>query len=313
LSKAFLGVNIGFFAHYNFILILTVISKQPQSYNPIMFKGRKLIIATKHQKERIISPLLEKNLGVKCFVPKDFDTDVFGTFSGEIERNSDPISTARAKCLKAMKISGCDLGIASEGSFGPHPSLYFINADEEFLIFIDQKNNLEILAREISTDTNFNGEEIQTTEALQKFADKALFPSHGLILRKSKEENTEIVKGLTEWKKLHNVFSRFITLYGKAYVETDMRAMYNPSRMQVIEKVSQKLIEKINSTCPDCHTPGFEIVDAISGLPCKLCGSPTKSVLSYTWACKKCKHISEEKYPNGKTKEDPGYCDRCNP
>lgn len=31
------------------------------------------------------------------------------------------------------------LGIASEGSFGPHPSMFFISADDEFLIYMDKK------------------------------------------------------------------------------------------------------------------------------------------------------------------------------
>jgi hypothetical protein len=58
-----------------------------------MFKGRSLVIATK--KEKVIAPLLEEALGIVCFVPEDFDTDTLGTFTGEIERKLDPISTAR--------------------------------------------------------------------------------------------------------------------------------------------------------------------------------------------------------------------------
>jgi len=36
-----------------------------------MFKGRKIIIATKHNKEKVISPMLEKNLDVKSIIPED--------------------------------------------------------------------------------------------------------------------------------------------------------------------------------------------------------------------------------------------------
>jgi hypothetical protein len=57
-----------------------------------MFKGRKLIIATKHKKEIVIAPILEKGLGVKCFTDETFDTDRLGTFTGEIERKLDPIA-----------------------------------------------------------------------------------------------------------------------------------------------------------------------------------------------------------------------------
>ena len=60
-----------------------------------MFKGRNLIIATKHQKEKAIAPLIEKALDVKCLVSTSFDTDQLGTFTGEVERKYDPFATAR--------------------------------------------------------------------------------------------------------------------------------------------------------------------------------------------------------------------------
>jgi len=52
----------------------------------LLFENRKLVIVTKHKKERVIAPLLEKHLGVVCFVSEGFDTNTLGTFCGEIER-----------------------------------------------------------------------------------------------------------------------------------------------------------------------------------------------------------------------------------
>ena len=278
-----------------------------------MFQNRKLIIATKHQKESVIAPILEKELGVNCFINETFDTDILGTFTGEIERELDPISTAREKCLQAIKLSNCDLGIASEGSFGPHPSMIFINADDEFLIFIDILNHIEIIVRELSTSTNFNGKQIQNQKELLNFAEQVGFPSHGLILRKSKEENTDVHKGITDIKNLKETFDHLTSKYNSVYAETDMRAMYNPTRMKVIERVTEKLVEKIKSACPQCQMPGFGITEAKKGLECSLCGSPTNSTLSYVYVCQHCKFSKEEMYPNNKTTEDPTYCDYCNP
>lgn len=278
-----------------------------------MFQNRKLIIATKHHKEKVIAPILQKALGVSCFVDEKFDTDVLGTFTGEIERELDPISTAREKCLRAMQLNNCDLGVASEGSFGPHPSLFFVNADDEFVIFIDKKNNLEIIARELSTTTNFNGQDIQSEQELLEFATSVNFPSHGLILRKSKESNQDIIKGITELNYLKESFHRLFDTHKSVYVETDMRAMYNPTRMQIIELATQKLAAKINSLCPQCNHPGFGITDAKKGLKCSLCGSATNSILSYIYVCEHCNYIKEEMYPHKKTTEDPMYCDLCNP
>jgi hypothetical protein len=278
-----------------------------------MFQGRNLLIATKHEKEKVIAPILEKELGVKCFVSSDLDTDKLGTFTGEIERKDDPITTARNKCLMAMDSTNCDLAIASEGSFGSHPTIFIAAADDEFLLFIDKKNNIEINARELSLETNFNGSEIKTKEELQEFASNSNFPSHALILRKSKDDLEGIVKGIINEKLLNDSFFKLIKNYGTAYIETDMRAMYNPTRMKVIEKATFKLVDKIKSLCPKCETPGFGIVDRKAGLRCNQCNFPTRSTLSYIYNCQKCNYKKEEEFPNDKKTEDPMYCDICNP
>lgn len=278
-----------------------------------MFKGRKLAIATMHHKEKVIQPLLEKELGVNCVVPAELNTDQWGTFSGEIEREHNPVETARLKCLKAMELTDSDLGVASEGSFGPHPSLFFIQADDEFLIFIDLKNNLEIICRELSTSTNFNGKMIQSESELFVFADLSKFPSHGLILKDAKDNYRHIVKGVTQQSDLQNAYRHLSEKYGTVYVETDMRAMYNPTRMAVIEVVTHKLIKKIQSTCPNCSMPGFGLTNIQKGLPCSLCGSPTNSTLANISVCNHCSFTQEDLHPNNKTTEDPMYCDRCNP
>lgn len=277
-----------------------------------LFEGRKLLIATKHEKEKIIAPIFEKELGVNCFV-SDLDTDKLGTFTGEIERKEDSITTARNKCLLAMKLANCDLAIASEGSFGLHPTIFFAYADDEILIFIDKKNDLEIVVRELSMETNFNGSELKTEKELEEFTENSKFPTHGIIIRKANDDFSDIVKGITNVDHLHNTFNYFISNYGSAFVETDMRAMYNPTRMKVIEKATIKLVKKINSLCPKCNIPGFDITDVKKGLPCKLCNFPTRSTLSYIFTCQKCNYTKEDLYPNRTQNEDPMYCDICNP
>lgn len=278
-----------------------------------MFKGRSLLIATKHEKEQIISPIIEKELGVKCFVPDHFDTDVLGTFTGEVERKADPITTARQKCTLAMDQANVDLAIASEGSFGPHPSIFFVNADEEFLVFIDKKNDLEIIVKEISTTTNFNASEIHSLQTLKEFAKKVGFPSHGLILRQSKDNFKSIYKGITTWIKLIEAYNNLINHSDTVYVETDMRAMYNPTRRNVIQAATHKLVERIKKTCPACKTPGFGITGIKEGLPCSACKVPTKSILSHLYSCQKCNYQDSKDYPYDKTEEDPMFCDQCNP
>ena len=87
-------------------------------------KNRKLLSATKHNKEQVIAPIFEEGLGVHCFVPDKYNSDIFGTFSGEVERKNSAVATVRAKCLAAKEEFDCDLVRASEGSFGSY--LFFM-------------------------------------------------------------------------------------------------------------------------------------------------------------------------------------------
>ena len=277
------------------------------------FAGRKVVIATKHEKEKIIGPLVKHHLGADWFVNPAFDTDLLGTFSGEIERKEDPLTTLKNKCLLAMEASNCDLGIASEGSFGPHPTLFFGHADDELLIFIDKKNDLEIYARELSTETNFGGSIIKSLTEAEEFAVKHGFPQHAMIVKNQQEDFNYIKKGITNHPELEIFVQECLSKHGTVYLETDMRAMYNPTRMKVIERATQKLMEKINSKCPSCQTPGFSVTEAKPGLRCEWCSSPTDSILYHLLTCQKCSFNDKQFYPNGKKFEDPMYCSNCNP
>ena len=44
------------------------------------YREIKVVIATKHKKEEVIAPILEKELGVICVTPIGLDTDKLGTF-----------------------------------------------------------------------------------------------------------------------------------------------------------------------------------------------------------------------------------------
>jgi len=260
-----------------------------------------------------MAPLLERELGVKCMVPENFNTDLLGTFSGEIERVDDPLTTLRNKCLMAAQLTGCDLVAGSEGSFGPHPTLFFAHANDEMAMLLDLKNNLEIVERELNTTTNFDGCDIATEQELLSFAERVQFPSHGIILKKEKTDYSIVLKGINTYEGLLEGYGKVNDGHGKAYAETDMRAMFNPTRMANIEKATMKLVAKVRSLCPQCSTPGFGIIGSKRGLPCMLCGSPTQSVHSLVYGCLKCGYTKDQEYPYGKTQEDPQFCDFCNP
>lgn len=284
------------------------------------FGGRELVIATAHGKEQVLGPILEDALGVRTTVPANFDSDAFGTFTGEKTRPGDMLETARAKCLAALAATGGDLAVASEGSFGPHPQLPWAAADTEVLLLVDLHNRLEIHALFVTTRTNFQSEVVHSLEALDSFANRVGFPNSGLIVRPPDEawesvsnDHQEVEKGIHDTVTLYRAFHRVSEQWGAATVEPDMRAMCNPLRMEAIAEVGQRLVQKLKVICPGCAAPGFDVHQVVRGLPCRACSGPTPGVASLIYRCYQCRFQLEVKHPDGKTHEDPGFCDRCNP
>ncbi|MBD2500893.1 DUF6671 family protein [Anabaena azotica] len=282
-----------------------------------LFSDRLAVLATMHQKEKVIAPLLEQELGMKIIVPPDFNTDIFGTFTREIKRTGTQIEAAKLKAEKALEITGESLAIASEGSFAPHPLVPYIYSNREIVIFLDKVNNLEIIGEEFSTDTNFSHQVIKNLDEAYIFAQKVGFPEHGLVIwfEHSRKRSNEIIKGIIKESDLIEAveFALQNSTDGKINIETDMRAMYNPTRMNNIAKATQNLLNKISSCCPQCHTPGWEITEKIQGLPCELCQMPTTLTLKVIYQCKKCSFRQEKLFPNGIEFANPAQCMYCNP
>ncbi|WP_370362884.1 DUF6671 family protein [Mucilaginibacter flavidus] len=126
-------------------------------------------------------------------------------------------------------------------------------------------------------------------------------------------QRSDPLKGIQDWDVLEANFEARLKNYGEVFLETDMRAMYNPKRMEVIAEVAEKLIEIVLRACPRCQFPGFDVDKVNPGLPCRQCGMPTNNTLSYRYKCKKCRHSVIQLYPHGPKTEDPQYCDFCNP
>lgn len=278
-----------------------------------LFENRNLLIVTKHGKEAVLQPVLESNLKVKCYLNTLLDTDTFGTFSGEIDRKDDALTTLKKKCLASMLFYNADLAVASEGSFGPHPSAFFASADDELVILIDVKNKLEIIGRKVSFETNFASLECSDLDSFMKFLKQVKFPSHKVILKTPAENDVEVHKDIATFEEAIAVFELLVKKFGKVYAETDMRAMNNPSRMYIIEQAAENLVEKITSLCPECKMPGFSVSSAIPGLQCSSCHLPTKSTLYHLILCSKCQYSEQNYFPSGASFEDPMYCDNCNP
>lgn len=275
--------------------------------------GQQMIVASSHKKEKVIAPLFSEHLGIQSSVLPEFDTDQFGTFSGEVERKGNSIETARLKCERAIEMSGLSMAIASEGSFGPHPHIGFVPVDEELIFFLDRKNNIEASFREMSLKTNYGFTETSDWLDVEAFAEKSMFPSHALIVSSSDSSEAIFVKGIQSWDILRSSFNDLNNSGRVVKIQTDMRAMYNPARMQVIETAVLGLVNQLKRCCDKCGFPNFHIKEVKRGLPCELCGFPTPSVLAYVFRCEHCDFVKEDFFPNGKRMEQAMYCDCCNP
>jgi hypothetical protein len=212
----------------------------------------------------------------------------------------------------ASQKNDSDLFLASEGSFGPHPQLFFSYCNEELILLIDKKNNAEWYTVFRSTATNFNAKSCTSLDEVLAFCNEVGFPEHAVILRKDRSENQELFKGIQNVSYLKEVVTMLLDKHKSLYIETDMRALFNPTRMKNIESATQKLCEQLLNLCPSCNFPGFSIHELLPGLPCSSCGLPTKSIKSSIFSCQMCTLTEEHPY-HSRTSEDPMYCDFCNP
>ncbi len=261
-----------------------------------------------------MASILEKELGVKVITSVDFDTDQFGTFTREIKRAGDQLEAARRKALAGMAHTGFDLGISSEGSFGSHPEIPWVPSNFELVLLIDRANGIEIRGHDRSTKTNASGVYVSSIAEARETAKKWGFPEHGLVVRNS-ENGSIIYKGITTYEELEKRVRQLLGKFfaKKVFLETDLRAHMNPTRMKNIRSATKDLVKNAKSLCPKCSCPGFVIIDVKRGLPCGGCGIATDMASLYIYGCQKCKYKKEQLPPNTKETADPEQCNYCNP
>ena len=74
------------------------------------YNSKVAVMATKHDKGRLITPHFDEILSMRVEEVL-VDTDLLGTFSGEIERVGTPLETAIKKARLGMERSGNPFGI----------------------------------------------------------------------------------------------------------------------------------------------------------------------------------------------------------
>lgn len=280
------------------------------------YLGRTAALATKHGKERLIARPLWAAVGLEVVVPESIDTDQLGTFSGEVERSGSPLDTALRKARLGMAALGLPLGLASEGSFGPHPYAPFVALNHELLLFVDDEAGFQVAERLVTEQTNYSHTDAASVEELAAFLSRARFPSHALIVRpKSGFMPGSLFKGIQSAEALAAAVQQCARLSadGLAHVETDMRAHLNPTRRRAIRTLVVRLARRLQQCCPSCHTPGWGVVDLERGLPCEWCGCRTDLVKAEILGCPRCEHRTSRPRSEGPDRAPAQYCPVCNP
>lgn len=274
------------------------------------------VLATMHGKERVIAPLLQAALGLRIAVPENLDTDRFGSFSREISRTASPLDTARAKIAAAFEQAPhAQIGLASEGSFGPHPQIPFLPFDSEIVLLKDRRSGLEIAGHHLTPRTNFAQAVVENPDAALAFALRVGFPAHGVIVIGTADgkpaPNRLLVKGAATPQALRAAVDDALARCGSAHLETDMRAHRNPTRMRAIRRAAIDLVRRYRSVCPHCARPGFVVTEWLTGLPCAACAMPTTMSRAEVSLCSGCAWRVERNLGVGVA--DPTRCDHCNP
>ena len=276
------------------------------------YDGAAAVLATRHDKLPLIAPAFA-SLGLSIEVA-EVDTDVLGTFSGEIERTASQWDTAVAKARLGMQATGATIGIASEGSIGPNPAMPYIVSAAELVVIVDDELGIVVGETEVLFDIVVISFDIAPGEPLDDYLRRAEFPEHGLIARPAVGRNGPIHKGLHDRDDLVRAIAECAGASGdgRARVSTDLRAHHCPSRRPIIAAAAARLAARLDACCPACATPGWGVVRADRGAPCAACGTPVDIVVAYIEGCQRCAVELRLPLP-GRETADPSRCYSCNP
>jgi hypothetical protein len=277
------------------------------------YQGRKVAFLTKHGKQDLLRPILEKALGCHLLHTEDFDTDQLGTFTRDVNRPGSQLEAARRKAKIGMDLTGTNVGIASEGAFGPDPYTGFFSWDTEILLWVDVEHGIEVTGIAHGPAQSMH-REVKSLEEVTHFATEAKFPGHHLVLRPDHQDHPDIFKNIGDEQSLLRAFNsaKLKSSKGVVFVENDLRAFSNPTRQEIIREAANDLIQKLLSACPKCSVSGFWRTKKISGLLCSFCHGPTRLPVAEIWRCQACTYEDEREINSGQF-ADPSKCDFCNP
>ncbi len=275
------------------------------------FIGSSIGIATKHQKDRVLAPVLSEKLQAVT-THLAFDTDTFGTFSGEVPRPGDQLTTLKAKAQAAAKTTELPYVVVSEGAVSSHPLLPGTAITREFVALYDKAADVFVFGQCTGLLPHVHKGSTRSLTEVQALIEQFDFPTHQVILKNHEDKPSVIVKDIQTEAELLAAAKRLLRWpWQRVHLETDVRADRHPERMAVIKEAGLDLALNLLRPCPSCHHGGFSPTGATPGLPCEACGTATELALSTTYTCPYCTY--EEHVPAEPSTAPAAECPRCNP
>ena len=277
------------------------------------YRGKTAWLSTKHQKLDLIAPVMLEKAGL-VVEAVEIDTDLLGTFSGEIPRADTPLNTAIAKAKMSLTASNQTLGLASEGSIGPDLQNPLLVSNVETVVFVDLSEDLVIHQSHRSFEIVAGRKDVSKGDDLTEFLASVDFPNHALIAHIPSRPKLPIIKGIKTYDHLEQAITELSrdSNVEKVRLETDHRAHMSPSRRKNIQLAATKLAIRLASNCPECEVPGFGLVRYETGLACESCGIRNENaIVRELLCCVRCDYSEAgatiaESLPAER-------CDWCNP
>jgi hypothetical protein len=274
------------------------------------YAGARAVLATKHHKAPLIAPPLAA-IAQLIVEPVEVDTDILGTFTGEVPRLAGSRETALAKARLGMRAAKAPIGLASEGTITPDPSAPLLALDHELVLLLDDDRDLVIIGQATSDALRVLRRVIAPGDDLEAVLQAADAPPHHLIVRPRAPGRFGITKAIADLEALARAVACASKLdpEGLVVVETDLRAHLCPSRQPTIQRAAEDLALRLATRCPHCQGPGYGVRRALGGLPCEGCGTEVAIPAAEELGCPGCGHTELRTSP--RITADRALCPVC--
>jgi hypothetical protein len=282
----------------------------------------RVAFATKHHKGELVAPALA-TVGLVVH-EVEVDTDRFGTFTRTIPRAGDQREAARRKCDAAFE---CDpsagWALASEGAFGPWPSLPWIAQGRELLL-LRSRDGAEIAALDVTLENAFAHAIVTSADEARELAERVGFPEQALFVATpppgfapstedvvaSHEHALVDAVSIDTWDGLLRAIEARFAAGERVWLEADLRAHRSPLRRQSLRRAATRLAEAFGARCPSCAHPGFAVHRFGGHAPCEACDGPTELPRFAYRRCPACGFEAEELAHRA---APAARCPYCNP